>query len=109
MEFSKIPNWNFRHWQRAIYEIPSSRLYGARLSNALGCLKQRHRHQCKHLHYACIRVSPPGCSHCQSTHAQLDAISTALSELQALRSQNVTLEKRRPIGFIQPRDGDDDA
>ena len=45
----------------------------------------------------------------ESTRAQLDAISTALSELQALRSQNVTLEKRRPIGFIQPRDGDDDA
>ena len=40
----------------------------------------------------------------ESTRAQLDAISTALAELQALRSQNATLNKRRPIGFIQPKD-----
>ena len=42
----------------------------------------------------------------ESTRAQLDAISTALAELQASRSQNVTLNKRRPIGFIQPKDDD---
>ena len=40
----------------------------------------------------------------ESTRAQLDAISTALAELQASRSQNATLNKRRPIGFIQPED-----
>ena len=40
----------------------------------------------------------------ESTRAQLDAISTALAELQALRSQNATLNKRRPIGFIRPED-----
>ena len=45
----------------------------------------------------------------ESTRAQLDAISTALAELQSSRCQNDTLNKRRPIGFIQPRDGDDDA
>ena len=42
----------------------------------------------------------------ESTRAQLDAISTALVELQSSRSQNATL-KRRPIGFIQPKDEDD--
>ena len=40
----------------------------------------------------------------ESTRAQLDAISTALAELQASRSQNATLNNRRPIGFIQPED-----
>ena len=45
----------------------------------------------------------------ESTRAQLDAISTALAELQALRSQNATLNKRRPIGFIQPKDEDDEG
>ena len=40
----------------------------------------------------------------ESTRAQLDAISTALAALQASRSQNATLNKRRPIGFIQPDD-----
>ena len=39
----------------------------------------------------------------ESTRAQLDAISTALVELQASRSQNATLKTRRPIGFIQPQ------
>ena len=39
----------------------------------------------------------------ESTRAQLDAISLALSELQASRSQNATLKNRRPIGFIQPK------
>ena len=39
----------------------------------------------------------------ESTRAQLDALSTALAELQASRSQNVTLKNRRPIGFIQPK------
>lgn len=39
---------------------------------------------------------------------QLDAISTALAELQPLRLQNATLNKRRPIGFIQPKEEDDD-
>ena len=38
----------------------------------------------------------------EDTRAQLDAISTALAELQASRSQNATI-KRRPIGFIQPK------
>ena len=44
----------------------------------------------------------------ESTRAQLDAISTALAELQASRCQNSTLNKRRPIGFIQPEDDDDE-
>ena len=35
----------------------------------------------------------------ESTRAQLDAISTALAELQAKRPSN---KPRRPIGFIQP-------
>ena len=40
----------------------------------------------------------------ESTRAQLDAISTALAELQA----NRPLDKpRRPIGFIQPKDEED--
>ena len=39
----------------------------------------------------------------ESTRAQLDAISTALAELQASRSQNASLKNRRPIGFIQPK------
>ena len=43
----------------------------------------------------------------ESTRAQLDAISTALAELQASRSQNATLNNRRPIGFIQPDDEKD--
>ena len=43
----------------------------------------------------------------ESTRAQLDAISTALAELQASRSQNATLNKRKPIGFIQPEDEND--
>ena len=43
----------------------------------------------------------------ESTRAQLDAISTALAELQASRSQNATLSKRRPIGFIQPEEEED--
>lgn len=43
----------------------------------------------------------------ESTRVQLDAISTALAELQALRSQNATINKRRPIGFIQPKDEED--
>ena len=43
----------------------------------------------------------------ESTRAQLDAITTALAELQASRSQNATLNKRRPIGFIQPEDEED--
>lgn len=38
------------------------------------------------------------------TRAQLDAISTALAELQAKRS---TDKPRRPIGFIQPKDEED--
>ena len=45
----------------------------------------------------------------ESTRAQLDAISTALAELQASRSQNTTLSKRRPIGFIQPKDNEEDT
>ena len=45
----------------------------------------------------------------ESTRAQLDAISTALAELQASRSQNATLNKRRHIGFIQPKEDEEDA
>ena len=40
----------------------------------------------------------------ESTRAQLDAISTALAELQSSRCPNGTLNKRRPIGFIQPKE-----
>lgn len=43
----------------------------------------------------------------ESTRAQLDAISTALAELQASRSQIGTLNNRRPIGFIQPKDDEE--
>ncbi len=43
----------------------------------------------------------------ESTRAQLDAISTALAELQSSRSQIATLKKHRPIGFIQPEDDKD--
>ena len=45
----------------------------------------------------------------ESTRAQLDAISTALAELQTQRSQNVILKNRRPIGFIQPKEEEDDS
>ena len=45
----------------------------------------------------------------ESTRAQLDAISTALAELQDSRSRNSTLNKRRSIGFIQPKDEEDDS
>lgn len=40
----------------------------------------------------------------ESTRAQLDAISTALAELQSSRSQTATLKPRKPIGFIQPEE-----
>jgi hypothetical protein len=40
----------------------------------------------------------------ESTRAQLDAISTALAELQAKPSGT---KPRKPIGFIQPEDNDD--
>ena len=40
----------------------------------------------------------------ESTRAQLDAISTALAELQANRPDN---KPRRPIGFIKPNDDGD--
>lgn len=40
----------------------------------------------------------------ESTRAQLDAISTALAELQAKPAED---KPRRPIGFIQPKDEDD--
>ena len=40
----------------------------------------------------------------ESTRAQLDAISTALAELQAKPSVD---KPRRPIGFIQPKDEED--
>ena len=39
------------------------------------------------------------------TRSQLDAISIALAELQSSKSQIAT-QKRRPIGFIQPKDED---
>ena len=41
----------------------------------------------------------------ESTRSQLDAISIALAELQSTKSQIAT-QKRRPIGFIQPKDED---
>lgn len=44
----------------------------------------------------------------ETTRAQLDAISTALAELQASKPQNVTLNKRRPIGFIQPKEDEEE-
>ena len=40
----------------------------------------------------------------ESTRAQLDAVSTALAELQAKPSETRT---RKPIGFIQPKNDDD--
>ena len=40
----------------------------------------------------------------ESTRAQLDAISTAIAELQAKPADS---KPRRPIGFIQPKDEDD--
>jgi hypothetical protein len=40
----------------------------------------------------------------ESTRAQLDAISTALAELQAKPSET---KNRKPIGFVQPEDDDD--
>ena len=43
----------------------------------------------------------------ESTRAQLDAISLALSELQASRSQSTTLKNRRPIGFILPKEDEE--
>jgi len=49
----------------------------------------------------------PGCARNDindSTRAQLDAISTALAELQAKPSET---KPRKPIGFIQPKDEDD--
>ena len=45
----------------------------------------------------------------ESTRAQLDAISTALAELQSSRSQNATLNNRRPIGFIQIEESDKES
>ena len=39
-----------------------------------------------------------------SSVLKFDAISTALAELQSQRFQNGSLNKRRPIGFIQPED-----
>ena len=45
----------------------------------------------------------------ESTRAQLEAISTALAELQAEhRQQHRQQPKRKPIGFIQPKDDDND-
>ena len=41
----------------------------------------------------------------ESTRAQLEAISTALAELQAEHRQQ---PKRKPIGFIQPKEDDND-
>lgn len=41
----------------------------------------------------------------ESTRMQLDVISTALAELQ---SEHRQLPKRKPIGFIQPKDDNDD-
>ena len=43
----------------------------------------------------------------ESTRAQLDAISTALAELQSSRSQNATIKPRKQIGFIQPKEDEE--
>ena len=51
--------------------------------DAIWCSKQRYCHRCK----------------------QLDAISTALAELQAKPFET---KPRKPIGFIQPEDEDED-
>ena len=40
----------------------------------------------------------------ESTRAQLEAINTAIAELQVEHRKNL---KRRPIGFIQPKDDDE--
>lgn len=40
----------------------------------------------------------------ESTRTQLDAISTALAELQAKRTEQ---KPRNPIGFVKPKDDDD--
>ena len=45
----------------------------------------------------------------ESTRAQLDAISTALAELQSSRSHFATLKTRKPIGFIQPKENNEEA
>ena len=45
----------------------------------------------------------------ESTRAQLDAISTALAELQSSRSHFATLKPRKPIGFIQPEKDEKDS
>ena len=37
-----------------------------------------------------------------------DETSTALAELQSSKSQNANLKPRKPIGFIQPKDEDED-
>ena len=42
----------------------------------------------------------------ESTRAQLDAITTALAELQA---KPADCKPRRPIGFIQPQSGEEDS
>ena len=42
----------------------------------------------------------------ESTRAQLDAISTALSELQ---TKPADCKPRRPIGFIQPKEDEEDS
>ena len=42
--------------------------------------------------------------HSLCTRAQLDAISTALAELQAKPADAKT---RKPIGFIQPKDDEE--
>ena len=42
----------------------------------------------------------------ESTRAQLEAINTAIAELQVEHRKQ---SKRRPIGFIQPKDDDDEA
>ncbi len=44
--------------------------------------------------------------HNESTRVQLEAISTALSELQAEHRKQ---SKRKPIGFIQPTEDNNDT
>ena len=45
----------------------------------------------------------------ESTRAQLDAISTALAELQSSRSEHATNNNRRPIGFIQSEENNEET
>ena len=84
MGFSKIPNWNSRSWKGEIYKVSSPRFHRTRT-----CIDD-------------ILADQNDIN--ENTRAQLDAISTALAELQAKPSET---KSRKPIGFIQSEDDDD--